>query len=260
MAKKPNDKSPEHGRKKNRNVNRATVLLLAGLAAEAYLLLINTYFVGGTVGQVLAANSFLQVMTWVGLAAAIVGAALLFLRGKKEGFARWGGWLLGCGAFFAFSSVLMRKIYGEGTTAMCILVPVLMVLGIIALLYPGEFAVESTALVVSIAALVLLSSGADKAAWAALVRVCAALAIAAVLLMTVCVLLVRKNGGMLGTGAKSRRVFEAQADYRLVFLTLGLCLATVALALIVPAAAFYGVWLLAALTFCLAVYYTIRLL
>ena len=56
MAKKPNNNRPEHKAKNNRNVNRATELLVAGLLAEFYLLMINTYFVRGAVGQVLAAE------------------------------------------------------------------------------------------------------------------------------------------------------------------------------------------------------------
>jgi len=260
MAKKPNNNRPEHKAKNNRNVNRATELLVAGLLAEFYLLMINNYFVRGAVGQVLAAYSFLQVMTYVGLAAAVAGAVLLIQRKKNPAFVKWGGWLLACGVFFAFSSLVMRRIYDGGTTAMCILVPVLMVLGIIALLYQREFAVEAAALTISIAALALINGGADKAAWASLVKGCAALAIAALVLIGVCVLLVRKNGGVLGSGERQVRIFPEKTDYRLLLAALVLCLAVVVLALLVPGGAFYGLWVLAVAAFCLAVYYTIKLL
>ncbi len=260
MAKKPNDKRTERMLRKDRNVNLATCLLMAGLIAEFYLLLINRYFVKGTVGQVLAANSFLRVMTYVGLAAAVAGAVMLAMRKKNARCARYGGWVLGCGVFFAFSSILMRKIYNGGTTAMCILVPVAMILGIIALLYQREFAVESAALAVSIAALALLNVGADKPGWVGLVKGCAAAALALLAAITLCTAAVKKNGGVLGSGGKQLRVFPDKADYRLVFGTLALCLALLALALIVPGAAFYGMWILAVAAFCLAVYYTIKLL
>lgn len=260
MAKKPNDNRPERKSKNDRNVGRATALLVAGLLAEFYLLMINNYFVRGAVGQVLAAYSFLQVMTYVGLAAAVAGAVLLILRKKNPAYVKWGGWLLGCGVFFAFSSVLMRRIYNGGTTAMCILVPVLMVLGIIALLYQREFAVEAAALAVSIAALALINGGAEKAAWAGLVKGCALLAIAALAVMGVCALVLRSSGGVLGRGEWQMRIFPENADYRLLLGAVALCLAAVVLALFVPGAAFYGLWVLAVTAFCLAVYYTIKLL
>jgi hypothetical protein len=175
----------------------------------------------------------------------------IVLNNKKNGM----GMLLLLGLLYLGAMALIPLgawLGGVGT--------VLMVLGIIALLYQREFAVEAAALTISIAALALINGGADKAAWASLVKGCAALAIAALVLIGVCVLLVRKNGGVLGSGERQVRIFPEKTDYRLLLAALVLCLAAVVLALLVPGGAFYGLWVLAVAAFCLAVYYTIKLL
>ena len=70
MAAKKNDPRREARiAKNNRNLNSALTLFTAGLIAEFYLLLINQYFVKGSVDQVVAIAGYLEVM-------AIVGAAL----------------------------------------------------------------------------------------------------------------------------------------------------------------------------------------
>lgn len=50
---KNNDKRAERIARSNRNVNRAITLLMVGVIAEFYLLMVNNYFVKGGVGQVL---------------------------------------------------------------------------------------------------------------------------------------------------------------------------------------------------------------
>ena len=72
MAK--NDKRAERMAKSDRNVNRAMILLTAGLVAEFYLLMVNNYFVKGAVGQVLTMMSVLKVLGIAGAAAFGAGA------------------------------------------------------------------------------------------------------------------------------------------------------------------------------------------
>ena len=50
---KNNDKRAERMARSNRNVNRAITVLMAGVIAEFYLLMVNNYYVKGGVGQVL---------------------------------------------------------------------------------------------------------------------------------------------------------------------------------------------------------------
>ena len=58
---KNNDKRAERMARSNRNVNRAITVLMAGVIAEFYLLMVNNYYVKGGVGQVLTMMTVLQV-------------------------------------------------------------------------------------------------------------------------------------------------------------------------------------------------------
>ena len=136
MAAKKNDPRREARiAKNNRNLNSALTLFTAGFIAEFYLLLINQYFVKGSVDQVVAIAGYLEVMAIVGAAAFGAGVVLTVMRRKWTRFAAAGKWLLGLGLFFGVSSLLMRRVYPMGTTVMCILVPVLMLLAVVFLLY-----------------------------------------------------------------------------------------------------------------------------
>ena len=147
MAAKKNDPRREARiAKNNRNLNSALTLFTAGFIAEFYLLLINQYFVKGSVDQVVAIAGYLEVMAIVGAAAFGAGVVLTVMRRKWTRFAAVGKWLLGLGLFFGVSSLLMRRVYPMGTTVMCILVPVLMLLAVVFLLYQHEFAVQAIAL------------------------------------------------------------------------------------------------------------------
>ena len=152
MAAKKNDPRREARiAKNNRNLNSALTLFTAGFIAEFYLLLINQYFVKGSVDQVVAIAGYLEVMAIVGAAAFGAGVVLTVMRGKWTRFAALGRWLLSLGLFFGVSSLLMRRVYPMGTTVMCILVPVLMLLAVVFLLYQHEFAVQAIALTLAIA-------------------------------------------------------------------------------------------------------------
>lgn len=256
MAKNTNSKRNERMEKNNRNMNFAMKLLTAGFLAEFYLLLVNNYFVKGAIGQVLAMSTVLKVLFYLGCALVGGGVVLFAMREKKKLFAQLGSWLLIGGVFFTLSSQLMLKIYPQGTTFMCILVPVIMILGIVFLMYQREFSVQTLALSASISAIILLNRGAGKTGWTTIVRGYSALVVIGVLVLMVLVYMASKNGGCL----KSVRVFASGADYKLTYLILAVCLITILVAMFVAGAAFYGTWVLSILLFVLAVYYTVKML
>ena len=160
-AKKNNPKREARMAKNNRNLNSALTIFTAGFIAEFYLLLINAYYVKGTVDQLVAVATYLEIMTVVGAAVLGAGIVLTAMRKKWMRFETLGKWLLGVGAFLAVSSYVMRKIYPAGTTAMCVLIPVVMLLSVVLLLYQHEFTVQAVALTVTIAASTLLSRSGD---------------------------------------------------------------------------------------------------
>ena len=255
MAKKTNVKRAVRVEKNNRNMNRALELLTAGFLAEFYLLLVNNYFVRGTVNQLVTMSCVLEVLVFVGLALVAAGIALLIVGKKKDkDFTKLTKWLLIAGVFFTLSSELMLKVYPQGTTAMCIFVPVVMLLGVIFLMYQREFSVQTAALAMSILAMVLLNRGSGN--WSLIVKgysICAAVAIVVLQLIA---LKAQRNDGCIG----SVRIFPSGADYKMLYLIFVVCFVAIVAALFVGGVAYYGVWVLSALLFILAVYYTVKML
>ena len=259
MAKKPNPQRKARAAQKDQRMNRATALVSVGFLAEIYFLLFYRLFANGSIDQVVACAEYLEVMRFLGLAIALAGGVLLFLRKKKEPlFARLGAALLACGLILSLSSFLMLAVFPGGTTAMCVFIPVATILGIVGLLYPAEFFVEAIALSGSIAALYLLGRGLDKPSWSTLVRV---LAVLAILVLAACAFVsfrLQKQGGALRAGGK--KLLADSANYRLFYAVLALCAAAILIGLFAAGAAFYGIWALAVALFALAVYYTVKMM
>lgn len=255
MAKKTNVKRAARVEKNNRNMNRALELLTAGFLAEFYLLLVNNYFVRGTVNQLVTMSYVLEVLVFVGLALVAAGIVLLVVgRKKNKDFTKLNKWLLIAGVFFTLSSELMLKIYPQGTTAMCIFVPVVMILGVIFLMYQREFSVQTAALAMSILAMVLLNRGGGN--WSLVVKgysICAAVAVVALQLIT---LKAQRNNGCIS----GVQIFSSDAGYKVTYLVFVVCFVAIVAALFVGNVAYYGMWALSALLFILAVYYTVKML
>ena len=255
MAQKTNNTRELRREKSERNMNRAVILLTAGLIAEWYLLMVDRYYARGTISQVAHWYKMLGAMRWVALAALAVGVVLMFLRGQQPWVRKTGGVLTGCGVFFAFTSVAMRHYYPVGVTVLCVMVPVLLLLGIIYLFYQAEFSVQATELAMALGAVVLLGRSGSAA-----VKVCAALAICGITALLICTVMVRKNGGTIKLSGETLQVFGPKTDYRLTLGVPVLCLAAAAAAYAASTAAFYATWVLAIVAFVLAVYYTIKLM
>lgn len=257
MAK--NNKRAERMAKSDRNVNRAMILLVVGLVAEFYLLMVNNYFVKGAVGQVLTMMTVLKVLGIVGAAAFGAGLVLWIMRGKWTRFAPAAPWLLCVGFFFAMSSQLMLKIYPQGTTAMCVLVPVAMLLGIVFLLYPREFSLQALALTAAMMAMYLIHRGGGSDTWHGLVVGCSVFAALVIAAPCRC----RFQGGQERRQARkarrpSHRVGRRQLQAHLRSAR-RVCRGH-RVALFATGIAYYGLWVLAVGTFLLAVYYTIKMM
>ena len=90
---KNDDKRAERIARSNRNVNRAITLLMVGVIAEFYLLMVNNYFVKGGVGQVLTMMSVLKALGIIGAAAFGAGLVMWIMRKKWTRFAPAAPWL-----------------------------------------------------------------------------------------------------------------------------------------------------------------------
>ena len=257
MAK--NNKRTERMAKSDRNVNRAMILLTAGLVAEFYLLMVNNYFVKGAVGQVLTMMSVLKVLGIAGAAAFGAGLVMWIMRKKWTRFAPAAPWLLCVGFFLAMSSELMLNIYPQGTTVMCVLVPVAMLLGIVFLLYPREFSLQALALTAAMMEMYLIHRGGGSDNWSGLVIGCSVFAALVIAALAIAVCKAGKNKGELEK-LGGLRIVSQGGNYKLIYAVLGLCLAAIVVALFASGVAYYGLWVLAAATFLLAVYYTIKMM
>ena len=257
MAKSTNVKRAARVEKNNRNMNRALELLTAGFLAEFYLLLINNYFVRGTINQLVTVSYLLEGLVYAGLVLVAAGIVLLIVgRKKNKEFTKLNKWLLIAGVFFTLSSELMLKVYPQGTTAMCIFVPVVMILGVIFLMYQREFSVQTAALAMSILAMVLLNRGMGNENWSMIVRVYSICAAAVIAILLVIAFVAQRGDGCIG----SVRIFPSGAGYKMLCLVLVACIAAIIAALYIGGIAYYGVWALSVLLFILAVYYTVKML
>lgn len=256
MAK--NNKRAERMARSDHNVNRAMLLLTVGIVAEFYLLMVNTYYVKGGVGQVLTMMRVLEVLSYVGCALFGAGLVWFCMRNKWPRYARFAPWLICAGVFFVISSRLMLSIYPQGTTIMCVLVPVAMLLGIVFLLYPREFSVQASALTAALMAMYLIHRGGGNENLSALVTACCVFALCAIAALAIAVFKAQKNGGKLAK--LDLRIASQDASYPLTYAVLAVCAAVVLVALFVGGIAYYGIWALAIALFLLAVYYTVKMM
>ena len=250
MAKKNDSKRAERIAKNNQRLDQALSLFTVGFIAECYLLTINKLFVRGTVNQLVAVSYFLDVMVYVGLALVAAGVVLHTLRAKKPCFRPASFWLMSLGVFFTLSSELMRRIYPAGTTIMCILVPVLMLLSVVYLLYPFEFSVEATALTLTIAAAALINHGTAGGVLNLLVKL---IAVAVLLMLAAAIAAVI-------TLRKKEFAPLAKADCKVLCAVLALGIVCTAAALLIPGAAYYVLWVSAVALFLMAVLHTVKML
>ncbi|MBU5626025.1 hypothetical protein KQI82_03600 [Oscillibacter sp. MSJ-2] len=250
MAKKTNPASSRNIRKGNAVFHASMAVFLAGCAAEIYLLFINKYLVDGTLDQVLAMAEALPYVIYAGLGVLALGLVLLALWWKRGGALRkTAAWIAGVGAFVAGATFVCLHYVADGTRAMCVAVPVVMLLGVVFLLYQREcfFSVGSLSLA-------LIALYACRRSFSPNVKIAVCVLIAVLALIVVLVRMAEKNGGRL----KDIRLFAKETDYLPVYGSIGLSAASLAVTLIVNSAAYYAMWLLGAVLFALAVYYTVK--
>lgn len=249
MSKNP--KSMKH----DEPMNGAMKLFLAGCVAELYLLVIRRFYVSGTAQQLLACYAALLYVIYAGLAVLAVGL-IVALTGKKHPKQVRLGWsVFAAGVFLALSALLVRTLGGSALTVLCVVVPVVMLLGILWRLYDRECAWSLTILAASLIVLWIcrhLLGGSSM-----LSQLAMAGAVVYLILLVVAGFLTRKvdqNNGLLG----KLRVLPATADALPIYVACALSFVAVAIALFSTTVAYYAMWALALVVFVLAVYYTVK--
>lgn len=252
MAKKPNRK-PADGKK---TMSVTTKFFLAGTCAEIYLLMIYHYYVRGTVSQLLSWHeTYLPALMWVGLAMLAAGIVLLNVGckdcEKKNAAAKI---LVGAGVFAAVVSPMVLKWYDAALTPLCVVVPVVMILGILWHLYDRECVYALIILCSAVAVIWLCRKGVSVASRVVIVRAVAVVWLAAAAAIA---LLLRKLQAASGV-LKGVKILSANADYLPIYVALAVAVVLVLAGMLSAVLAYYAMWAAAVAIFAMAVYYTVQ--
>lgn len=249
--------NPEHSAKpvkRDSSASGATKFFLAGCAAEIYLLIVRKFYINGTIYQVVAWDSYLQYLVYAGLALLAIGVVLALVWRKDPFHQPIGFWTAGTGAFLAFSAWFTRGYVDAALRLMCVVVPVVMLLGVLWCLYDRECAWALSVLGTSLVALWVLRRELDSMYLGKPLKL---LAIVYLILLAALAFAMRKadkNGGKLG----KLTLLPEDGDPLPVYVACGLSFVAVAVSLVSSAASYYAMWAMAIVVFALAVYYTVK--
>ena len=226
MSKKPVKKSVKY----DGPMTAGMKFFLAGCAAQLYLLIVNRFYINGTIDQMLSWNGYLKVLTVLGAVMAVAGAVLMKKEKKRE--IAW--YVLGGGIFVAVASALICWNM-QTLSALLVIVPVVLVVDVLWWLFDRDSALSLTILAAALV-VVWLNRRADAMA-------VKALAVAALVALA----------GLLGLAKKWKIKTGGMLYASCAIGALG-----VAAALVSTAMGYYVMWALAAAMFCMAVYYTVK--
>lgn len=256
MANKPNSKKREEKQRREQEaLNRVFNIFLIGIAAECYLLLLYNKFVNGSGPEMASFSYVVEYLGYAGVVVAMIGIVLAVWKRRERG-GRAGLWLLGVGAFFAFTSLVAMNIYPQGTTFLCVLIPILTVLGLVYCLFQREFFFNTVVLSGAIFTLWLCRRGLGTVNWNTKVTVGVIVVLVGLVAAAALLRVLQTKEGKWG----EIRIFSANCDYRVIYGVLALTFVSLLLALALPVTAYYTMWVLGALLFGLAVYYTTKLM
>ena len=238
MSKNPVSKSKPV--KRNEPMHNALKFFLAGCVAEIYLLVIRRFYVNGTANELLACDAALPYLMAAGAAVAVIGLVLGIVW-RQQTKRRWIGWMI-------------RTFYDSALTFLCVVVPVVMLLGILWNLYDRECSWSLTILGASLIALWVCRRVLDSIFLGTYVRIAAVVYIVVLIVAAFLTNKADKNGGKLG----NLQVLTAGADPMPIYAACGLSVVALAIALFSSTIAYYAMWALAIVVFALAVYYTVK--
>lgn len=246
-------------REENLILSKCLSFLAVLAVCEIYFLLCYRFFVQSPAKIVVTMTHVIGVVSWVGLAALVVGAVLAVkFRQKKHG--QWWLWLAVLGAVLFLGGRLMLTIYPAGTTAMCVITPLLALAGFVYYLYQREFFCAGLGLGLAAAGGWLAHRAATSSTWGTKYIAVEVVVLILVLALLAFSIAVGRNGGVWGKGEKAITLFSGTTQYPVAYAALGFAALCVAVSLFLPALGLYLMWLSIALLFVLAVYYTIHMM
>lgn len=250
--------SQKHAQRKQQEraaLNNIFNVFLAGLAAECVLFLIYRCYVGGSIDSLLMWDNILRVMTWVCLCV-FLGSIVVAVVKKNDIKIHKIGLIVGFSSLFLSAvSFISTRFFDAGVTALCIMVPVVTILGLVYFLYQRECFVSTTLLAGTLFTNWVCGKGL-VGYWATLVTVCALAVVVGLVVALALVAMIKKNDGKLC----EIRIFNAGCDYRVIFAVGLVCIAAILLAVFVPSLTFYLTWALVIVLFAELAFYTTKMM
>lgn len=259
MSKKPvSQKRAEREKEENLTLNRVFRVFLLGLAAECYLFLVYRGYNMGSVDSLLIWHQILTWGAWIGLVMAVAGVAVGFVKRQDERLRTAMAWVGGIGLFLAVSGWVVTHFFDHnaGITAMCIMVPIVAVLGLVFLLFQHECFLATLAMTGALFAVWVRGAAVDSGSWRTPVIIGAVLGAVILALAAGLTYKAQQGDGKLW----GVRVYSPDCDYRILYGVLGVAFVGVLLALAVPSLVYYLMWVLGAALFAELVYYTTKLM
>jgi len=138
-----------------------------GLAAEVYLFVVYRSVTGSIESMLMCYQTVLPILTWLGLAMLVGGAAVGYVKRAYSKLLAQMAWTACTGLFLCLSGLIMTTFSNDhrGVTTMCVLVPILAVLGLVYLLYQHECFLCTIALSGALFAVWTMGSAANSMNW-----------------------------------------------------------------------------------------------
>ena len=256
MAKKPiSQKKAEKQQMENAVLQKVLNVFLAGMLAECYLLLVYNNYDMGTVDSMLTWHSILDVLFYVGLVLLVGGVGVGIWKRSCPKCQKIMPFVAGIGLFLAASTWISTSFFPSGTKILCIMIPIVSLLGLVFLLYQHECFLSTITLAGAFFASWVCANG-MTGFWRLPVMAGAICSIVAIAVLAFLTGKAKQNEGKL----KSIRLFTAECDYRVLYAVFALSAAAIVIAMVATGVAYYLLWVLGIALFAELVYYTTKLM
>lgn len=261
MDKNKRTQREERRHQEDMALNKGLLWVVGAVILLALLLVVNKYmfrYNTSTVGKALFVQSVLQVLQYVSLAAAVIGAVWLGIRIKKTGGTGVAAPALLIGSAAVCVCCFVCLYYrAAGAQMLFLLVPAWGALAMVYYLYQREFFYSGVCSGLGTVGLWMIRSGVLPTVTYVYVGV--------VLLLLVLWLLVlaqvKKGDGALRVGGREFRLLPRETSYALMRVTSVVNMVMLVLALALGGAvAYYLIYLMVAWLFALLVYYTVKMM
>ena len=264
MEKKEKDIKTQQNQEEIDILWRVLFWLGAAVLLEAFVLSVNRFFFGFKITEIWMLEplmSLLNALQYIGLILAVAFAAWAFVAKKKN--PRKGHFRFITAGFFAILSlccILFFRIGEPCITFLLIAIPAMGGLALVYYLYQREFFVLALMSGAGIMGLWLIR--ANNPRYEVLVYTYLALAVCLIAALAFGAYYLQKHSGMLVIGGNSLEIFNKQStNYKTIFITAALVLASLLLGLLASVAiAYYAIIALIVWLFVMAVYFTSKLM